>query len=299
MTEFGSHSFEILIGKLSSWADTLVSLLPNFLVAIVVLLISYGIARIIRSVVRRTLIAILNSDPLARAIAAAVFYATLAVGMLVALEMLQLQKAVTSLLAGAGVVGLAVSFAFQDLATNFVSGLFITVQRPLVIGDLVKTNDYIGRVARIGLRSLTIVDLDGQHVVIPSKDIFQSPLVNFSTKRERRINLGVGVSYASDLELVARVVKEAVSALSVTDPDRGVRVHYQEFGDSSINFVCRFWILDSDEAAFQDAQGEAVIAIKKAFDAHDITIPFPIRTLDFGIKGGERLAEVIAEQAAA
>jgi small conductance mechanosensitive channel len=71
-----------------------------------------------------------------------------------------------------------------------------------------------------------------------------------------------------------------------------VEFYYEEFGDSSINFIAQFWIAYGKEADFLRARSEAVLRIKKAYDTNGITIPFPIRTLDFGIKGGKTLAEM-------
>lgn len=299
MADYLTRSLDILTQKLTSWFDALVALLPNFVLAVVIMLLTYGTARVARKVAEKTLSAVFQTLTLRAALASTVYYGVLLLGFLVALEFLQLQKAVTSLLAGAGVVGLALSFAFQDLATNFVSGLFITVQRPLVVGDFVQAFDYRGHVEKIGLRSVTIRDLDGQHVVIPSKDIFQNPLLNYSTDTARRVNLDIGVSYASDLELVARLVEEAIASLPERMTSKPVKVQYSGFGDSSIDFVARFWIPSCEEVDVLDAKSAAMIAVKKSFDAHDITIPFPIRTLDFGIKGGERLDEVLPQSAAA
>ena len=75
--------------------------------------------------------------------------------------------------------------------------------------------------------------------------------------------------------------------------DKGVQLHFEEFGNSSINFVVRFWVEYPDQPGFLEGRSEIIIAIKEAFDKNDITIPFPIRTLDFGIKGGEKLAQNI------
>ncbi|WP_439556631.1 mechanosensitive ion channel domain-containing protein, partial [Dyadobacter sp.] len=85
---------------------------------------------------------------------------------------LGLDKTVTSLLAGAGVLALALGFAFQDLTTNFISGAFIAIQRPIKVGDIIETNGFTGKVLSIGLRSVKLDNFAGQHVELPSKDIF-------------------------------------------------------------------------------------------------------------------------------
>lgn len=77
------------------------------------------------------------------------------------------------------------------------------------------------------------------------------------------------------------------------DDSRPLEFFYTEFGSSSINFELRFWLKDGRQASYLQARSDAIMALKGAFDENDITIPFPIRTLDFGIKGGERLGEVL------
>src|SRR5690606_28863708 len=95
------------------------------------------------------------------------------VGISIALDVLQLDKAVSSLLAGAGIIGLALGFAFQDLTANFISGIYITFRRPFEVGHQVETNGFTGTVENIELRSTTLRTIDGLHVIIPNKDIFQ------------------------------------------------------------------------------------------------------------------------------
>lgn len=284
--------YELLQSTLVDWFEAAVRNLPNLVVALVTLIIAFFLARLLRNTSKRVLRRTRLPDPILRIVGSVVYIATICVGLFISLTLLDLDKTVTSILAGAGVVGLALSFAFQDLASNFISGLFITLQRPLRVGDLVKTNDYTGHVENIGMRAVTIRDLDGQHVIIPSKDIFQNPLINYSTDAKRRVELVVGVTYASKLEEVEKIVREAIEPMSERIADAPLTVEWFEFGDSSINFRLRFWIPSSEQSAFNRARSVALKAVKAAFDANDITIPFPIRTIDFGIEGGQTAIEV-------
>ncbi|MEO8445260.1 MAG: mechanosensitive ion channel domain-containing protein, partial [Gammaproteobacteria bacterium] len=131
----------------------------------------------------------------------------------------------------------------------------------------------------------------GQIVRVPNKDIFESKLVNYSLSGERRVDLEVGVSYGEDLERVRKVAVAAVKALDDCDPKSDPDLIYTGFGDSSINCTIRFWVNyeGKGQADYLGARDAAIVAVKKAFDAEDISIPFPIRTLDFAIKGGGAL----------
>jgi small conductance mechanosensitive channel len=186
---------------------------------------------------------------------------------------LDLNRLVVSLLAGAGVVGLALSFAFQDLATNFISGIFIAFQRPFKTGDWVETNGFLGSVVEIGIRSIKIKTEDGQDVIIPSKEILQKPLKNYISTPERLITLSVGVSYHDDLRKVQKVVTEIIFSQPETDKSKEISVSFYQFGAMSIDFWVKFWVKSGEHHIFLKAQSDAVIAINEAFARNGITIP--------------------------
>ncbi len=287
--------YETLIDKLVTWFKLLMAALPNFVLAIIVLVAFYFIAKGIKSVIHKVLSRWVDNKNLIELAGQVAFAIILLVGVFFALGVLNLDKTVTSLLAGAGVIGLALSFAFQDLATNFVSGVFITIQKPLRVGDLVETNDYKGYVKKIGLRAIDIEDFDGRYIIIPSKEIFQNALVNYNLTNYRRINLEVGVSYGDNMKEVRKLLYDTVKGVKeVSTRHSDVRIDFDGFGDSSINFVARFFIDQTDQKSYKVAETEVATAIKEAFDDNDIMIPFPIRTLDFGIRGGEKLNEVFS-----
>ncbi|TDB60054.1 mechanosensitive ion channel family protein [Arundinibacter roseus] len=273
--------FVTLIGKkLSRWYEAAILTIPNLLLALVVIIFFSFISKYIARIIARIMGKLSHNISLVAMVSTLVRLAIVAVGLFSALSILGLDKTVTSLLAGAGVIALAVGFAFQDLTANFISGTFITLQRPIKVGDVVDTNGYFGKVKSINLRSIIIDNFGGQEIEIPSKEIFQNPITNFSTSGERRMQVDCGVSYSDDLALVQRVAVQAVEALNFVRDDKPVELHFTEFGDSSINFLMWFWI-KQDIAGPPLAKSEAIKAIKVAFDAHDISIPFPIRTLEF------------------
>lgn len=290
------EQFETSLGlvteKLDSWLDAAVSLLPNLVVAILVLALFALVSRFVRRWTERVMKKVLPTNrSIQRLLSTLAGIVVLAIGIFVALSALQLDKAVTSLLAGAGVVGLALAFAFQDSAANLIAGVYMSVQRPLAVGDVVETNDAFGTVERIDLRNTLLTTPQGQTVYLPNKEIFENKLVNYSRSGQNRIDLAVGVSYAADLEEVRKVSLEAIEAIEERLTDREVELFYQGFGGSSIDLVVRFWISYARPSDFQKARSEAIMRIKRAYDEHGITIPFPIRTLDFGIEGGQTLAE--------
>ncbi|MGH8729270.1 MAG: mechanosensitive ion channel family protein, partial [Burkholderiales bacterium] len=192
-----------------------------------------------------------------------------------------LDKTVTSLLAGAGIIGLALGLAFQDIGANLLSGIYMSIERPFRAGHLIKSNDYFGTVERITLRQTEILTPEGQLVLIPNKKIFENPIVNYSTFGRRRVDIAVGVSYSTDLDQAKEIAIGELRGLPARDPSRDVELYYEEFGESSINLVARFWISFDRQPDFLRARSDAIEALKRAFDANEITIPFPIRTIEF------------------
>jgi small conductance mechanosensitive channel len=294
MHETISDAFNKLYDKLTGWVEGFILLLPNLIVAVIVFLLFYLAGKLLKRALYRPLHRLSQSQALVDLVINLVFIGFVMAGFFVALSVMQLDKAVTSLLAGAGIVGLAIGFAFQDIAANFISGVLLAARRPVQVGDIVETNDYFGTVININFRSTIVRTLQGQHVHIPNKDIFNKPIVNFSREGKRRIDLECGISYGDDLEKVRQVVLEAIQKIPYLDQSQEITFFYKEFGDSSINFVVRYWVKFMKQPDYLTALSDGIILVKKAFDANDITIPFPIRTLDFGIKGGEKLTEQLA-----
>ena len=148
----------------------------------------------------------------------------------------------------------------------------------------------------ISLRSTILETFQGQRVILPNAKVFGSAIVNYSATRLRRIDLAVGVGYGDDLEHVERTAYRAIEALGGRAADKPVQVFFTAFGESSVDLSVRFWIDFATQADYVRAQSDAVKAIKAAFDAAGITIPFPIRTLDFGPSGGVAMREMLGRE---
>ncbi len=282
---------DILIKKLETWLEVLTSMLPNFMVAIFALVAFYFLARGVRLLASRILNRLSDKVAINNLFSTLLYLSTLGLGLLMSLQIMHLDQTVSSLLAGAGIIGLALSFAFQDITTNFISGILLAFRKPIQVGDIIQLNDFLGKVEKIDLRVTVVRTFQGLHVIIPNKEVFQSPVTNFTKTHDRRIDLNVGVSYGENLEKVQEVALNAVQKIPYLLTEKEVKFYYQEFGDSSINFVLMLWVSYPDEPGFLQARSDAIMALKKAFDKNNITIPFPIRTLDFGIKAGKELAE--------
>lgn len=276
-------NISLVAEKINTWIETFLVMLPNFVVAIIVLTGFYLAARLIRNIVGRVLGRVSHNISINKLLSTIAFLIICIAGTFVALGILNLDKTVTSLLAGAGIIGLALSFAFQDTATNFISGVIMAFRNTLNVGDLIEVDNVFGTVEKINLRATVIRTPQGPSVVIPNKDLLQSPLKNYNSQKTRRIDLEIGVGYESDLQKVEDVTITAIKDLRLAKNNLSVNLYYTEFGGSSINLVVQFWIDFSQQSQYMSAKSAAIKRIKQVYDAHNFNIPFPIQTLDFSL----------------
>lgn len=277
------NPLEKAISKIESWLDGFISMLPNMAVAILLMIFFVVLAKLVKNLINRLMKKTTRNKLLKNLFSTLTFYSILGLGLFVILGVLGLQKTVTSLLAGVGIIGIGLGFAFQDITANFLSGIILGFKTPFVVNDVVEIKDIMGTVTNVGIRSTTVKTFQGQFVYIPNKDVLQNPIYNFSKLGKRRIDIPIGISYTDDLQKVEKVVLETLKNMKGVVDHQNLIFDYYEFGSSSINFYIRFWIEypGPPEFGYFVLKNQAIKEIKKAFDREDITIPFPIRTLDF------------------
>ena len=224
-----NEAVTLVEGKLLHWLKELIILLPNILLAAAIVVFGWLLAKLVRSLISKMLARSKLGLSLRRLIADGIALLVMMVGLFGALSVMHLDKTVTSILAGAGIIGLALGFAFQDIAANFISGVAMAVQRPIRAGELVEVAGKLGVVERIDLRTTELRDLQGLQVIIPNKDIFQNALTNYTRNGERRIDLELGVSYGDDLAKVEAVTVEAVKTMDGLLPGHEVELFFKEF----------------------------------------------------------------------
>ncbi|WP_225036380.1 mechanosensitive ion channel family protein [Winogradskyella sp. SM1960] len=285
MKEQFNKSLGNLIDKLIRWFNTIIENIPNFILAILVMIAAYFTAKYISKLVVKLVGKKVEQDSIKKAIARVSAVVVVTLGLFVALGVLNLSKALTSLLAGAGVVGLAIGLALQGTLANTFAGLMLSFRKKIQIGHWVETTGYSGEVIDINLKDFTLKEADNNLVIIPNKTILENPLKNYSLTTRMRVFLECGVGYESDLEKVEQLTKQVIAnSFDQVKSADDVEFYYTEFGDSSINYLCRFWIEAESMLAKLRAKTTAIIEIKKAYDKEGINIPFPIRTLEFNNK---------------
>ncbi len=185
-------------------------------------------------------------------------------------------------LGAAGVAGVAIGFASQTSLSNIISGLFLIVERPFQVDDLIEIDGSIGTVESIDLLSMTIRTFDNRSVRLPNETIVKSKVTNITKHPIRRIDIEVGVSYSDDLETVFEVLKCAALSVPLVLRSPEPQVFFTGFGNSSQNFKVGCWCLKDD---FVEIRNDVPVAIRKHFDAAGIEIPYPHVTLATGKAG--------------
>lgn len=269
-----------LIEKLNGWWEAILLKLPNVAIAIVVLIISYLLANFLGNLLLKILRQRMQNQSVRRLLAKALKIVILMAGFFIALGILDLDKALTSILAGAGVVALAIGLALQSTLSNTFSGVMLSFLPRLQIGDYVETNDHGGYIHEISMRNLVLKRPDGQFVVMPNSKFIEEPFVNFSLIDRGRITVSCGVAYGTELHGVKKMVMDKIEMDFPQKNNEKVEFYYTKFNDSSIDFIVRFWIDYVKKGQMYAAQDKAILLINDLFNEHNIEIPFPIRTLN-------------------
>lgn len=195
----------------------------------------------------------------------------------IAMAASQLGINVSAVLAGLGVVGIALGFAAQETVANMIAGFLIFWDRPFKIGDYITTEEQYGEVKEITLRTTRIRTLDNTYVVIPNKQIIGDTLVNHSMYGETRVVVKIGIAYKERIAEARAVLLEAIKGVEGAMADPPPDVVARSLGDSSVNLEVRVWI--ADPAIERPVGARLVEACKVALDRAGIEIPFPHQQL--------------------
>lgn len=268
--------------KMDGWMDAIILKLPNIVLAILTMVLFYFIARGVRNLLKKYLLKHIGQVSIQEIIAKTIFITVILIGFFVALGVMDLDKVLTSILAGAGVLGLAIGLALQGTLSNTVGGFMLSFMPSIRIDDFIKNGDASGIVQEITLRNIVIKTPQNNITVIPNSSFVDGPFTNYSLEERGRIFVNCGVGYESNLQEVENLTVKVIGENFEQKTGEQVEFFYTEFGDSSINFMVRFW---TDMTSFKQehaARHKAIKLMKEHFDAKGFNIPFPIRTLDFG-----------------
>ncbi|MFP4195050.1 MAG: mechanosensitive ion channel family protein [Desulfosalsimonas sp.] len=185
----------------------------------------------------------------------------------------QLGVNITSLVAGVGIAGLAISFAAQDTIANLISGIALIIDRPFAQGDWISIGDHHATVSEIRLRSTVLTTFDNEIIVVPNKQMAQEWVINYTFTPKIRVRVPVGIAYKEDIAAARRVMLETIKDDGRIMENPAPSVLVTSLGDSSVNLEMRFWTPDS--VMKYSLMWEYIEKVKIALDRAGIEIPFP------------------------
>lgn len=183
---------------------------------------------------------------------------------------------VTSFIVVVGAAGLALGFALQGSLANFAGGVLILLFKPFQVGEYVEAQGEAGTVERIDIFHTTLKTPDNKVVVMPNGPLANGNVVNYSREPTRRLDLVFGISYDDDIDKARKVLRGLMGKDKRILKEPEPQVLLSELGDSSVDLTMRVWLKAEDYWPFKF---EMVEKVKKAFDRHGLTIPFPQREM--------------------
>ncbi len=183
----------------------------------------------------------------------------------------------TSVTVFSGAIGIGIGFGLQKVVSNLVSGVILLLDKSIKPGDVISLGDTFGWINELGARYVSVVTRDGREYLIPNEDLITGQVVNWSHSSELvRLDINFGVSYDSDPHLVRVIAADAAATVGRVVSKPAPVCHVVGFGDSSIDFILRFWIRDPT-SGLTNVRGAVFLALWDALKAAEIEIPYPRR----------------------
>lgn len=177
-----------------------------------------------------------------------------------------------------GLTSVAIGFAFQDIFKNFLAGVLLLLNEPFRIGDQIIVDRFEGTVEHIDLRFTSIRTYLGERILVPNATVFTTAVQIRTAFAPRRTDLAVGLVYGSDVSLALSVLRGALDGVAGVEAQPEPRVDAVAFGESSIDFMVRFWSKPHQAEVLQ-TKSRVIVAIDRALAAASLEIAFPTRTI--------------------
>ncbi|HIQ50265.1 MAG TPA: mechanosensitive ion channel family protein [Nanoarchaeota archaeon] len=247
--------------------DLLISIVTLFLAIVIAKIITVNLKRALKEKMAKEHLEILGKI---------VYYGIILIAVISVLHKLGITM--TGLLVAGGVVGIAIGFAAKSVIGNFISGIFLMIERPIKIGDQVNIDNYSGFVEDIHILSTIIRTYDGLYVRIPNETVFTSAITNYVAHVARRFEYVIGIRYQDDAEKAIEIINKILDMHPFVLKNPAPQIFVENLGDSSVNIVVRIW---APTKVWYSVKTELLWKIKKELEANGIEIPFPQRVVWF------------------
>lgn len=284
--EAGQEALQQTTGLLAGLWQKLVNYLPTLTIALIVFLIGMLIAGCINKLIYHAMNkAKLNATAagFGKSLIRILLYTVL---IIICLSILGVPMA--SIVAVVGAAGLAVGLALQNSLSNLAGGFIILFAKPFQHGDYIVIGNDAGFVESVTILYTELVTLDNRTIFLPNSIVSSSAVQNLSKNGTLRVNVPVQVSYQTDLSIAKEVMLKAVQSLPISRKDPAPSIAVTALGDNGITLTAFFWVSKSD---YFIAPGKLLEAVKPAFDAAGIEIPYPQLDIHDNTGKGESVHE--------
>ena len=273
-----SEIVKTIIISLRELLSSAVKIIPGLITALIIILLTRYAAQFVRNMMTKVGDRALRSASLQLLLSKTAYVTTWIAGVLLACVIAFPGLRLGDVIATLGLGSVAIGFAFQDIFKNFLAGVLLLLQEPFRINDQIIVGNYEGTVERIDIRTTKIRTYTGERVLLPNSTVFTSAVQVRTAFNARRTDLAVGVDYNTPLPKAAQVLQQIITRVEGVLEQPTPEIDLVNFGDSSIDFIVRYWT-EPHQREVRHVQTRAIVAIKKAFDREEISIPYPIRTL--------------------
>lgn len=266
-------AFDKLYDKLEGWVSTVIEMIPNGIIALVVFVLFYLMSKWIGHLVNKMLGRISKNSLTNKLVARVLSILIIMMGVFIALGLMHLDKTVTTLLAGIGIIGLALSFAFQHQAANILSGVIISIRSTVHVGDLIDSNDSFGNVIRVGLRTTKILNVKGQHVDIPNRLLLDNPYKEYSKTGFRRIDVVGKINFRENLDEIREKSEKRMMNFDFIYEEKPPNFVYNEIDKEKVDFTLRVWMKFTNvDGEYLNARSQCLIELSKLFNELGVEI---------------------------
>ncbi len=183
------------------------------------------------------------------------------------------------IIAGLGVTGFILGFAFQESLGSLASGMMIAINQPFKVGDFVNVSGNEGTITALDMMAVTLATPDNRKITIPNKAAWGQPIINYSALDKRRVEIVVGIAYGSNISLAKSTALETLKTIPGVLEDPAPMAEVKSLDDSSVTLTVRAWAKTPD---FWTVYFAGIQAVKEAFDRVGVEIPF--RQIDVNVR---------------
>lgn len=262
--------------------NQIIAEVPNYLIAILIIIIGVFVARFIANFSKKTL-NVRSKDPLiVNFLTKTIKYAVLSFVFILALKIAGLGYIATGLFAAAGASAVIFGFAFKDIGENFISGVILAFNRPFDVGDTVSVGDIFGKVKTMEFRYTKLKTFDGKDVYIPNSDIIKKSVSNYTEDGFFRVDFVVGIAYEDNIDFAEEVILKAIRGTEgvVEDDEHEAFTTIDELATNTVNIKAYFWVKTIEyRKRSHRIKSDAISNVKKAIEREGLSMPANIQEI--------------------